>query len=64
MADDIDIANKHSEQYNAALAASVADAAASIPIGAPGECEECEEQRPRLVGGLCAWCRDGRDPPN
>lgn len=34
----------------------------SIPVaaGEPGECSECGEDSPRLVGGRCARCRDGR----
>lgn len=28
--------------------------------GVSGDCEMCGEPRPRLVGGLCAFCRDGR----
>lgn len=32
----------------------------NIPKGIPGECEDCGEERPRLIGGVCAFCRDGR----
>jgi len=43
----------------------VADAAVHafryhIPPGEPGVCGECEEESPRLIGGRCAFCRDGR----
>jgi hypothetical protein len=31
-----------------------------IPVGEAGECCECEEYSPRLIGGKCAPCRDGR----
>lgn len=29
-----------------------------LPAGVAGICDECEEHSPRLVGGLCARCRD------
>ncbi len=38
----------------------IALARAPIPVGMPGICDECEEPMPRLVGGLCGYCRDGR----
>jgi len=56
MADDIDLITErdlgidaliHSQRYN-------------IPAGTPGECDECGEHSPRLIGGRCAPCRDGR----
>lgn len=59
MADEADRANEQSEVWlNAAL-----HAATSIPMvpGVPGECERCGDDMPRLVGGLCAPCRDGRN---
>lgn len=31
-----------------------------IPSGYPGECRKCEKKVPRLIGGLCGRCRDGR----
>lgn len=31
-----------------------------IAVGAPGECEQCGNDSPRLVAGRCAPCRDGR----
>lgn len=33
---------------------------AQMPAGEPGECEVCLDDSPRLVGGKCAPCRDGR----
>ena len=33
---------------------------ANIPKGTDGECHECGEHSLRLVGGVCAYCRDGR----
>jgi hypothetical protein len=35
----------------------------TIPVGVAGECDGCGEQMPRLVNGLCGFCRDGRRPP-
>ena len=34
-----------------------------IPAGVPGECSQCFEDSARLVGGRCAYCRDGRRRP-
>lgn len=36
----------------------VRKAAQAIPAGKPGECELCGEWWGRLVGGVCAGCRD------
>lgn len=38
--------------------AAVRSKAASIPAGAPGDCDLCGEWSQRLVGGACAPCRD------
>lgn len=65
MADEADRANEQTDMWlKAAL-----HAARSIPIvpGVAGECERCGDDMPRLVGGICAPCRDGRNkfpPPN
>lgn len=45
------------------IARGVAAAAEPIALGVPGECDECEWWMPRLVGGLCPYCRDGRPRP-
>lgn len=45
---------------DAHLRASLANARAPVPAGVPGECENCGEDMPRLVDGLCAPCRGGR----
>lgn len=29
-----------------------------LPAGVPGTCRECGEEKPRLIRGLCARCRD------
>jgi hypothetical protein len=58
MADEADRAQLQ-EEWERATMISSARAAAFVP-GAPGECDRCGEDMPRLVGGLCAPCRDGR----
>lgn len=45
------------------IARGVAAAAQPIAVGVPGECDGCEWWMPRLVGGLCPYCRDGRPRP-
>jgi len=57
MADDVDLATRHAEDQ---LARLVAAARAPVPAGVPGECAQCGDDSPRLVGGRCAPCRDGR----
>lgn len=57
MADDIDQAQLTEEMHRRA---AISNAAQPIPRGEPGECSECGEYSPRLVGGRCAPCRDGR----
>lgn len=59
MADVIDDAQAIQDEH---LARSIAAARAPIPAGEPGECDECGYDRPRLVRGRCAFCRDGRNP--
>lgn len=46
----------------AAETQALVPAARSKPFveGAPGVCDECEQESPRLVAGRCARCRDGR----
>lgn len=60
MADEADIAGLRIE---AELAARASMISADIPAGIAGECDDCGEHMPRLVGGRCAFCRDGRRPP-
>jgi len=55
MTDEIDIANERAEELR--QAALNAPRPAMVP-GQPGECDECGEHRARLVGGLCAPCRE------
>lgn len=30
-----------------------------LPPGTQGNCDGCERESPRLIGGLCGACRDG-----
>lgn len=58
MPDIIDIANDYAAIEAESSLAMVRRAAAAIPAGEPGECEECGEESPRLVERLCARCRE------
>lgn len=60
MADEADLANDLADQHQAAIEAAIRLAARSMPAGEPGVCEGCEQDSPRLVGGLCARCRDAQ----
>lgn len=60
MADVVDMAVDLQDEH---LARSLARARAPIAAGGAGECEQCFEDSPRLVGGRCAYCRDGRRRP-
>ncbi len=55
--DTIDEANELAEQH---LERSLRAARQPIAVGAPGVCDECGDDSPRLVRGRCAPCRDGR----
>lgn len=55
MADQVDYAQAQQERL---LEAAIRAAAKPIPAGVPGECDECGDDVPRLVGGLCAPCRE------
>lgn len=60
MADEIDRANEMADEH---LARGIAAEKAPLLPGAPGECEGCDIDMPRLVDGLCGYCRDGRENP-
>lgn len=60
MADDVDIATALQDNV---LAHSIRAARAAVPVGVAGECEECGDDMPRLIGGRCGYCRDGRRRP-
>lgn len=59
MADEADRAQEQEEILTHVMVQS----ARSAPFirGEPGECERCGDDSPRLVGGQCAPCRDGRN---
>ncbi len=53
MADDADRAQQDAEVYASTIKTNY-----SIPVGEPGECDLCGEWKERLIGGMCARCRD------
>ena len=61
MADVVDLAGQIEADT---IAAAVARAVVPLRPGAAGECEQCGWWMPRLVDGLCAFCRDGRRRPD
>ncbi len=60
MSDDADRALANQDEH---LSASLSRINAAIPTGVEGECDDCGAIMPRLVGGRCGYCRDGRRPP-
>lgn len=38
--------------------------AAAMPVGNPGICNECGDEKGRLVLGVCAGCRDDLEAIN
>lgn len=60
MADECDIANDLADSERSAALSKALSVAAAIPAGVAGTCVECGEDMPRLVGGRCGYCRDGR----
>jgi hypothetical protein len=59
MADQIDLAQHYADTM---LAEAIRIARAPVPAGEPGTCEDCGDESPRLVGRLCAPCREPRVP--
>ncbi|MDH7971749.1 conjugal transfer protein TraR [Sphingomonas sp. AR_OL41] len=60
MADEAEIAFDVSQ---ALVERGLAGIARALPPGVAGVCAECGENMPRLVGGRCGFCRDGRFRP-
>lgn len=58
MADDVDLANADTERITDLTLEAIRKQAVTMPIGEQGECPLCEEYSLRLVGTLCARCRD------
>lgn len=61
MADDADRAGLDMEMLEARRIAAIRHRAGTIAPGVSGECDQCGEDSPRLVGGCCARCRDRLD---
>lgn len=59
MADTADMADDIIQER---ISIALRRASAPIPAGVAGECENCGDEMPRLVNGLCGFCRDGRRP--
>lgn len=58
MSDEADIAHEFEEAHRVAnLRKALMQ---KFDTGISGECENCGEEMPRLVRGVCAPCRDGR----
>jgi len=58
MADEIDLANDYAQKMEERNVAAIRKAAADIPVGEEGFCEECGLESKRLVNDRCAPCRD------
>ncbi|NYT43125.1 conjugal transfer protein TraR [Sphingomonas sp. R-74633] len=55
MADQIDLAQHYEDMMRAN---AIRAARQPVPAGVPGECGDCGDDSPRLVGGRCAPCRE------
>lgn len=62
MSDDVDRLEDREAIANEARVRAIQHRAILEP-GAPGECDLCGEDSPRLVRGVCAPCRDRRKLP-
>ena len=58
MADEIDVANDYAQKMGERNVAAIRAAAADIPVGEEGFCDECGLFSKRLVNERCAPCRD------
>ena len=58
-----DIADIAADDLATVIEAAVSEARAPLAAGVAGECAQCEWWMPRLVDGLCGFCRDGRPRP-
>lgn len=63
MADEVDRQIERDQILEAANLKAIRDQAAQIPAGVPGDCDLCGEWSARLVGGVCAPCRDKHGLP-
>ena len=55
MTDELDLA---SEREEIARQDAIRRAARSLQAGVAGICQACDEPSIRLIGGMCAQCRD------
>jgi len=55
MADQVDLAQHYADTM---LAEAIRVARQPVPAGEPGECADCGDHSPRLVGRRCAPCRE------
>lgn len=55
-----DAADQATDVVERGLALTLSGPRPALLPGVAGECEDCERASPRLVGGRCAFCRDGR----
>ena len=58
MADEADNAQFQETSMCDASVANIRASAACIPKGTPGTCYQCGEESARLVGCVCAACRE------
>lgn len=58
--DDADISQERMEREQALRDKATGGTAYEIPSGKPGDCDLCGEWCGRLIGGVCAPCRDKR----
>lgn len=60
MPDAVDMASQIEAEH---LEAGLRRTLVPLDPGTSGECDDCGEIMPRLIGGRCGFCRDGRSPP-
>ena len=58
MADEADMSQARMEQEDAMRERARSEKPYELPAGVAGDCELCGEWFGRLVGGVCAPCRD------
>lgn len=56
--DPLDYAAELSQKITDAEVKYIRQVAAAIPEGVQGDCEDCGYWSSRLIGGVCAPCRD------
>lgn len=56
--DDIDIANKRTQEELDSIIKAHLESVPPMPVGKPGDCDICGRWNGRLVLGACSPCRD------